>query len=83
MPESLSGSVGLLQTSLTQRLSLARLTPGPAGQPMNVACCLLVAAVAFTAWYRNEYIVVAHLHLLIGSSSTIIINAYLHSLASL
>ena len=43
---------------------------------------LLVAAVAFTAWYRNEYIVVAHLHLLIGLSSTIIINAYLHSLAS-
>ena len=50
---------------------------------MNVACCLLVAAVAFTAWYRNEYIVVAHLHLLIGLSSTVVNNAYLHSLASL
>jgi hypothetical protein len=49
---------------------------------MNVAYCLLVAAAAFTAWYRNEYIVVAHLHLLVGLSSTIIINAYLHSLAS-
>ena len=49
---------------------------------MNVACCLLVAAAAFLAWYHNEYIVVAHLHLLIGSSSTIIIDAYLHSLAS-
>ena len=49
---------------------------------MNMACCLLVAAAAFTAWYRNEYIVVAHLHLLIGLSRTIIINAYLHSLAS-
>ena len=49
---------------------------------MNVACCLLVAAAAFSAWYHNEYIVVAHLHLLIGSSSTIIIDAYLHSLAS-
>ena len=31
---------------------------------------------------RNEYIVIAHLHLLIGLSSTITINAYLHSLAS-
>ena len=49
---------------------------------MNVAYCLLVAAAAFSAWYHNEYIVVAHLHLLIGSSSTIIIDAYLHSLAS-
>ena len=49
---------------------------------MNAACCLLVAAAVFTAWYRNEYIVVTHLHLLIGLSSTIIIDAYLHSLAS-
>ena len=71
-----------MQTSLAWRLSPDRLPRQPGGQPMNVACCLLVAAVAFTAWCRNEYIVVAHLHLLIRSSSTIIINAYLHSLAS-
>ena len=50
---------------------------GPAGQPMNMACCLLVAAAAFTAWYRNEYIVVAHSDLLIGSSNSIRLNAYL------
>ena len=48
-----------------------RLTAGPAGQPMNMACRLLVAAFAFKAWYHNENIVVAHLHLLIGLSSTI------------
>ena len=29
-------------------ISIDRLTMGPAGQPVNVACCLLVAAVAFT-----------------------------------
>ena len=49
---------------------------------MSMACCLLVAAAAFAVWQRNEYIVVAHLHRHIGSSSTITINAYLHSLAS-
>ena len=64
----------MLQTSLTWRHSLDRLKPGPAGQPMNVACCLLVAAAAFSAGYHNEYIVVAHLHMLIGESSTIITN---------
>ena len=49
---------------------------------MNVACCLLVAAVGVTAWCRNEYIFVAHLHLLAGLSNSIIINAHPRSFAS-
>lgn len=38
-----------LQTSLACCLSPDRLTLEPAGQSLNVACCLLVAAAAFTA----------------------------------